>query len=82
MVKKVVWYVILFIVVQYVALALVYVGNILINGNGLTLDSCVDELLEHPTVFSHHLVYHRFRRYHRTIDVAAVGIGFPARSGG
>ena len=32
MVKKVVWYVILFIVVQYVALALVTVGNILING--------------------------------------------------
>ena len=65
MVKKVVWYVILFIVVQW-----------------LTLDSCVDELLEHPTVFGHHLVYHRFRRHHRTIDVAAVGFGFPARSGG
>ena len=37
MVKKVVWYVILFIVVQYVALALVYVGNILINGKDATM---------------------------------------------
>ena len=37
MVKKVVWYVILFIVIQYVALALVYVGNILINGKDATL---------------------------------------------
>lgn len=37
MVKKVVWYVLLFIVVQYVALALVYVGNILINGKDATL---------------------------------------------
>jgi hypothetical protein len=37
MVKKVVWYVLLFIVIQYVALALVYVGNILINGKDATL---------------------------------------------
>lgn len=37
MVKKVVWYVLLFIVIQYVALALVYVGNILINGKDTTL---------------------------------------------
>lgn len=37
MVKKVVWYVILFIVVQYVASALVTVGNILINGKDATL---------------------------------------------
>lgn len=37
MVKKVVWYVLLFIVVQYVALALVYVGNILINGKDATM---------------------------------------------
>ncbi len=37
MVKKVIWYVLLFIVIQYVALALVYVGNILINGKDATL---------------------------------------------
>ena len=37
MVKKVIWYVMLFIVIQYVALALVYVGNILINGKDATL---------------------------------------------
>lgn len=37
MVKKVVWYVLLFFVIQYVALALVYVGNILINGKDATL---------------------------------------------
>ena len=37
MVKKVVWYVLLFIVIQYVALALVYMGNILINGKDATL---------------------------------------------
>lgn len=37
MVKKVIWYVLLFIVIQYVALALVYVGNILINGKDATM---------------------------------------------
>ena len=37
MVKKVVWYVLLFIVIQYVTLAIVYVGNILINGKDATL---------------------------------------------
>ena len=37
MAKKVVWYVLLFIVIQYVTLALVYVGNILINGKDATL---------------------------------------------
>lgn len=36
MVKKVVWYVLLFIVIQYVTLAIVYVGNILINGKDAT----------------------------------------------
>ena len=36
MVKKVVWYVLLFIVIQYITLAIVYVGNILINGKDAT----------------------------------------------
>ena len=36
MVKKVVWYVLLFIVIQYITLASVYVGNILINGKDAT----------------------------------------------
>ena len=37
MVKKVVWYVLLFIFINCVTLALVYVGNILINGKDATL---------------------------------------------
>ncbi|MBR5038792.1 MAG: CPBP family intramembrane metalloprotease [Prevotella sp.] len=38
MVKKVVWYVLLFIVIQYVAVGLVFLGNLVLNGKGVTLE--------------------------------------------